>query len=179
MLKWFFLFQINNFSFQYISCSLLWKLIISIHFIWRLIKTLFKVKVLLAVSMLCGDWTGVDKNWEMDICFDVCRIECNESMNLWFLLTVLTSTYKLWSFQILVWYEKDYAEFSSNIDKTKNKNEKRNCKWIWWNHREGTVDGTVAQDHDCSGCIIPNDPSVIAGPNNRWFILCPVEYPDK
>ena len=42
-----------------------------------------------------------------------------------------------------------------------------------------TVDGTVAQDHDCSGCIIPNDPSVIAGPNNRWFILCPVEYADK
>ena len=40
------------------------------------------MKVLLAVSMLCGDWTGVDKNWKMDICFNVCRIECNESMNL-------------------------------------------------------------------------------------------------
>ena len=42
-----------------------------------------------------------------------------------------------------------------------------------------TVDDTVAQDHDCSGCIIPNDPSVIEGPNNRRFILCPVEYADK
>ena len=42
----------------------------------------FENKVLLAVSMLCGDWTGVYKNWEMDICFDVCKIECNESMNL-------------------------------------------------------------------------------------------------
>ena len=41
------------------------------------------------------------------------------------------------------------------------------------------VDGTVAQDHDFCGCIIPKDPSVIAGPNNRRCILCPVEYPDK
>ena len=42
----------------------------------------FENKVLLSVSMLCGDWTGVYKNWEMDICFDVCKTECNESMNL-------------------------------------------------------------------------------------------------
>ena len=41
-----------------------------------------KIKVLLAASMLLLAWTGVDKNWEMDICFDVCRIECEESMNL-------------------------------------------------------------------------------------------------
>ena len=31
-----------------------------------------KIKVLLAASMLCGDWPGVDKNWELDTCFDVC-----------------------------------------------------------------------------------------------------------
>ena len=42
-----------------------------------------------------------------------------------------------------------------------------------------TVDSTVAQDHDFCGCIIPNDPSIIAGPNNRWFILHPVEHADK
>ena len=42
------------------------------------------------------------------------------------------ATNKQWSFQILIWYEKDYADFSSNLDKVKNKNEKRNCKWIWW-----------------------------------------------
>ena len=42
-----------------------------------------------------------------------------------------------------------------------------------------TVDSTVAQDHDFCGCIIPNDPSVIAGPNNRRFILRPVEHADQ
>ena len=42
-----------------------------------------------------------------------------------------------------------------------------------------TVDSTVAQDHDFCVCIIPNDPSVIASPNNRWFILRPVEHADK
>ena len=42
-----------------------------------------------------------------------------------------------------------------------------------------TGDSTVAQDHDFCGCIIPNDPSVIAGPNNRRFILRPVEHADK
>ena len=30
-----------------------------------------------------------------------------------------------------------------------------------------TVDSTVAQDYDSCGCIVPNDPSVFAGPNNR------------
>ena len=42
-----------------------------------------------------------------------------------------------------------------------------------------TVDSIVAQDHDFCGCIIPNDPSIIASPNNRRFILCPVEHTDK
>ena len=42
-----------------------------------------------------------------------------------------------------------------------------------------TVDSTVAQDHDFCECIIPNDPSDIAGPNNRQFILRPVEHADK
>ena len=30
-----------------------------------------------------------------------------------------------------------------------------------------TIDNTVSQDYDFCGCIIPNDPSVMAGPNNR------------
>ena len=41
------------------------------------------------------------------------------------------------------------------------------------------LDSTVAQDHDFCGCVIPNDPSIIAGPNNRRFILRPVEHADK
>ena len=41
------------------------------------------------------------------------------------------------------------------------------------------LDSTLAQYHDFCGCIIPNDPSIIAGPNNRQFILCPVEHTDK
>ena len=41
------------------------------------------------------------------------------------------------------------------------------------------LDSTVAQDHDFCGCIIPNDPSIIAGPNNRQFILRLVEHADK
>ena len=45
-------------------------------------QSTFEKKELLAFSMLCSDWTGVDKNWEMGICFDVCKIECNESMDL-------------------------------------------------------------------------------------------------
>ena len=42
-----------------------------------------------------------------------------------------------------------------------------------------TADSTVAQYHDFCGCIIQNDPSVIAGPNNRQFILHPVEHADR
>ena len=42
-----------------------------------------------------------------------------------------------------------------------------------------TVDSTIAQDHDFCGCIIPNYPTVIDGPNSGRFILCPVEHADK
>ena len=47
-----------------------------------------------------------------------------------------------------------------------------------WDKRT-TIDNTVSQDHDFYGCIIPNDPFVMAGPNNRWFVLHPVEHADK
>ena len=47
-----------------------------------------------------------------------------------------------------------------------------------WDKRT-TIDNTVSQDHDFYGCIIPNDPFVMAGPNNRWFVLRPVEHADK
>lgn len=41
------------------------------------------------------------------------------------------------------------------------------------------VDATVAHEHDFCGCILPNNPTIIADPNNRRFILRPVEHSDK
>ena len=76
-------------------------------------------------------------------------------------------------------YDKFYVLFCSTCSKDKYpENPKIEDIEKHWDELI-TVDSTVAQDHDFCGCIIPNDPSVITGCNNRWFIFCPVEHADK
>ena len=41
------------------------------------------------------------------------------------------------------------------------------------------VDASIAAHVDICGTLLPNDPSIIAGPNNRRFILRPVDHADK
>ena len=41
------------------------------------------------------------------------------------------------------------------------------------------TDPSIAKDVDLCGTVLPNNPTIIAGPNNRRFILRPVDHADK
>ena len=40
-------------------------------------------------------------------------------------------------------------------------------------------DPSIEKEVDICGTLLPNDPSIIAGPNNRRFILRPADHADK